>query len=633
MKNKNLKKILVFITFFVALTLFMGAVSAASYTINDVKLASTGVKNYTETHDNVPGYVDVSSKNSTTPSFLYTLTKTTVQLNSGSTSPVTISNVSSAPSPSGSATGTLYKSEYVDVASNINSFISSNGRAPNYASTSLGNVRYESLVYTYAKIIDFYRDSDRLPNYVTVSSIAGVDSTGVVIDNVAPIVSNNLASGSYNTTKSVTLTATDHVDPNPKVYYSTNGGSTWNYQTKTVTLTLNPGVTTLKYYGRDAAGNTGSIQTATYTIDTTAPTVTVSPAGGVYNTTPTITLTASDNLDSSPVIYYTINGTNPTTSSIRYTSPITIVTTTILKFMAVDDAGNKAPVQTQNYTLTTMLNNTVLNRNTGQIYSHIQDAINDILTSNGNIIEITSGTYIEDIILDKILTLRPVSGSNVILRPAIQYSPTIRIISSGSGSTIQGLTIKGDNSASIQFDPANNCIIANNTITYSNGLYIYGSNNIITGNIVTNTFWGIDLSLSSNNTVTGNTITNNDYGISVSYEGNNTITGNTITNNVNRGISMLESSNNTVTGNTITNNEYGIYNYSSDERYSNNNINFNSITGNDYGLYMTGNPNATVNATNNWWGSNNPTVSSGDPSDICIVGGNVTYTPWLSEDI
>jgi len=193
-----------------------------------------------------------------------------VQLNSGSTASVNISSVNGPTGPSGSATGTLYKSEYVTVANNVYNYINSNGRAPNYASSSLGNIRYESLVYAYARIVNFYRVNVRLPDSVAISNIVGVDSAGVVIDTVAPTVSNNLASGSYNTVKNVTLTATDHVDVNPKIYYSLNNG-TWNNKAKTVTLTLNQGVTTLKYYGRDAAGNQGATQTRTYTIDTNVP--------------------------------------------------------------------------------------------------------------------------------------------------------------------------------------------------------------------------------------------------------------------------------------------------------------------------------------------------------------------------
>ncbi len=251
---------------------FMGAVSAESMNLTETELASSGVKNYTEAHSHLPGYVDISDKNSTTPSYLNTVTKFTVEVNQGVTTPVTIANVGNPTGPSGSATGTVYKSEYVDIASRVSTYINNNGVAPNYASSSIGNIRYESLVYMYAKIMNYYYlNNNQLPNYVTVVYYAGTDSTGVVIDNVPPTVTNNLSPGTYDTLKNVTLTATDSIDPNPTVYYSLDNGATWSNQVKTITLNLNSGLTNLKYYGRDATGNIGTTQTATYTINAAAP--------------------------------------------------------------------------------------------------------------------------------------------------------------------------------------------------------------------------------------------------------------------------------------------------------------------------------------------------------------------------
>lgn len=83
----------------------MGAVSATSLNLTEAELASSGVKNYTEAHNKLPGYVDISDKNSTTPSYLNTATKFTVELNQGVTTPVNIATVGNPTGPSGSATG------------------------------------------------------------------------------------------------------------------------------------------------------------------------------------------------------------------------------------------------------------------------------------------------------------------------------------------------------------------------------------------------------------------------------------------------------------------------------------------------------------------------------------------------
>ncbi len=82
-------------------------------------------------------------------------------------------------------------------------------------------------------------------------------------------------------------------------------------------------------------------------IDNVPPTAIANPPGGVYSTDKLVTLTMSE----PGTIYYTTNGSTPTTSSNVYTGPLTISTTTTLKFLAVDLAGNLSPVYTQVYTI------------------------------------------------------------------------------------------------------------------------------------------------------------------------------------------------------------------------------------------------------------------------------------------
>jgi hypothetical protein len=178
---ENIKGLLVFISVIAILGIFMGSVSAASLNLTDAELASSGVKNYTIAHGHVPGYVNVSNNKITTPSFLNTISTHTVNLNKNVKTPVTIISVSKPGSSSGSAKGTLTKSEYVNIANNIKNYITKYKTAPNYASSSLGNIRYESLVYMYSKIIDYYHTNNVLPNSILVSNINGVDSTGVTI--------------------------------------------------------------------------------------------------------------------------------------------------------------------------------------------------------------------------------------------------------------------------------------------------------------------------------------------------------------------------------------------------------------------------------------------------------------------
>jgi len=65
-----------------------------------------------------------------------------------------------------------------------------------------------------------------------------------------------------------------------------------------------------------------------------------------------VTLSAIDAVDPAPTIYYTTDGTTPTTSSPVYTIPIIITSDTTLSFIATDGSGNVSPVSTESYVIT-----------------------------------------------------------------------------------------------------------------------------------------------------------------------------------------------------------------------------------------------------------------------------------------
>ena len=77
--------------------------------------------------------------------------------------------------------------------------------------------------------------------------------------------------------------------------------------------------------------------------DTTPPTIAAAPLGGSFVSAQSVTLTATDNYPGTS-IYFTTNGSTPTSASTRYTAPISIATTTTLKFIAIDAAGNSSAI-------------------------------------------------------------------------------------------------------------------------------------------------------------------------------------------------------------------------------------------------------------------------------------------------
>lgn len=92
--------------------------------------------------------------------------------------------------------------------------------------------------------------------------------------------------------------------------------------------------------------------------ENTPPVTTASVLAGVYNSNKTVTLTANE---VGAKIYFTTNGSAPTTSSTQYTTELTISETTTLKFFAVDTAGNSEAVQTIVYTIDKIAPTTICN--------------------------------------------------------------------------------------------------------------------------------------------------------------------------------------------------------------------------------------------------------------------------------
>lgn len=157
-------------------------VSAANttFTTSDVIKSSETVKNYVETKNKVPSTVTVGKKNVTTSQYLYLLTSTVGKINTGSSTSVTLKNVTKPTKPTESVkSGNLNKNEYLQIASKLTTYINKYGKLPNNVNTSLGTMRYENLVYTYSKVLNFYKTNKRLPNYVSVTP--WVKSEGTVI--------------------------------------------------------------------------------------------------------------------------------------------------------------------------------------------------------------------------------------------------------------------------------------------------------------------------------------------------------------------------------------------------------------------------------------------------------------------
>ncbi len=82
----------------------------------------------------------------------------------------------------------------------------------------------------------------------------------------------------------------------------------------------------------------------------TTPNLTITPLSGTFSSNQSVTITSDKSYST---IYYTLDGTTPSTSSSVYTTPLTISSNTTLKTFGADQAGNISDTTTITYTFPT----------------------------------------------------------------------------------------------------------------------------------------------------------------------------------------------------------------------------------------------------------------------------------------
>lgn len=98
---------------------------------------------------------------------------------------------------------------------------------------------------------------------------------------------------------------------------------------------------------QSATDNDTQVTVSGGTVDTTPPTTTASPAGGSFSQAVSVTLSANEPAS----IFFTLDGSTPTTGSTKFTAPIAINASATLRYFGVDTAGNAEAVQSQSYVI------------------------------------------------------------------------------------------------------------------------------------------------------------------------------------------------------------------------------------------------------------------------------------------
>jgi hypothetical protein len=140
-------------------------------------------------------------------------------------------------------------------------------------------------------------------------------------------------SGDYTSGVSVAMSSNT---PGAAIYYTTDGSTpstAANVYSAPFTVSTD---TVIKAIASAEGYLQSAVTSASYTFPGQTPPVAFSPAAGSYNSTPNVMLSDAD---TSATIYYTTDGSAPTTSSTLYTGPISVSASMTINAIAQDGAN------------------------------------------------------------------------------------------------------------------------------------------------------------------------------------------------------------------------------------------------------------------------------------------------------
>ena len=151
------------------------------------------------------------------------------------------------------------------------------------------------------------------------------------------------AAGTYSAKQAVILS---DVTTGAVIYYTTDGSTPTTSSTK-YTAAISVNVTeTIKAIAIAPGYMNSPVGSATYTLKVATPTF--SPAAGSYSSAQSVKIT---DITAGSVIYYTTNGSTPTTSSTKYTAAIAVKATETIKAIGVETGYTTSAMGSAAYTI------------------------------------------------------------------------------------------------------------------------------------------------------------------------------------------------------------------------------------------------------------------------------------------
>jgi hypothetical protein len=182
----------------------------------------------------------------------------------------------------------------------------------------------------------------------------GSDAKGMVIGYLndlwehLPVTATptlSLVSGTYATARTVTIS---DATPDAAIYYTTDASIPTTSSAKYIGPITVSSTETIHAIATATGYANSALASAMYTLGVTAAMPTFSPAAGTYTTAQTVTIN-----DATPgaLIYYTTDGTTPTTSSAKYTSAIAVSSTETIRAIVAATNYLNSGVASATYTI------------------------------------------------------------------------------------------------------------------------------------------------------------------------------------------------------------------------------------------------------------------------------------------
>lgn len=179
---------------------------------------------------------------------------------------------------------------------------------------------------------------------LTAKNTLGLESEPILatifLDSISPIVSSNIAAGAYQDSQTVYLTCNED---DCFIYYTIDNSRPTNFSTLYSQALIINNTTTIQAIAYDQTGNQSAVLVLPIIIDRIKPVLTANLVSGTYNKPQNVYLTCNED---NCVVYYTLNGEEPTNNSNQYSSQVKIKLSAVLKVIAYDQAGNSSEVVT-----------------------------------------------------------------------------------------------------------------------------------------------------------------------------------------------------------------------------------------------------------------------------------------------